>query len=155
VHDALDRARAARFVERLPERGDTVVGERGVTLSGGQRQRVALARALAGEPLVLILDDATSAVDPVIEAEILGGLRGGGTTMLIVAHRLSTILLADRVVHLDQGRVRGIGTHEQLLSDPEYAALVTAYEDEEQVDHDAHFDDDPDAVVLPDEGGAP
>jgi ABC-type multidrug transport system fused ATPase/permease subunit len=90
----------------------------------------------------------------VIEAEILGGLRGGGTTMLIVAHRLSTILLADRVVHLDQGRVRGIGTHEQLLSDPEYAALVTAYEDEEQVDHDVHFDDDPDAVVLPDEGGA-
>lgn len=155
VHDALDRARAARFVERLPEGGHTVVGERGVTLSGGQRQRVALARALAGEPRVLILDDATSAVDPVIEAEILGGLRGAGTTMLIVAHRLSTILLADRVVHLDQGRVRGIGTHQQLLSDPEYAALVTAYEDEEQVDHDAHFDDDPDAVVLPDEGGAP
>ncbi len=154
VHDALDRARAARFVERLPEGGRTVVGERGVTLSGGQRQRVALARALAGEPRVLILDDATSAVDPVIEAEILGGLRGGGTTMLIVAHRLSTILLADRVVHLDQGRVRGIGTHEQLLADPEYAALVTAYEDEEQVDHDVHFDDDPDAVVLPDEGGA-
>ena len=109
VADALERARAARFVAQLPEGLDTVVGERGVTLSGGQRQRVALARALAGNPRVLVLDDATSAVDPVIEAEILGGLRSGDTTMLVVAHRLSTILLADRVVHLEDGMVRGTG----------------------------------------------
>ncbi len=132
--DALDRARAARFVGRLPEGAETIVGERGVTLSGGQRQRVALARALAGAPRVLVLDDATSAVDPVIEAEILGGLRQGDTTMVVVAHRLSTILLADKVVHLDQGRVRNVGTHRDLLADPEYSALVTAYEDEAELD---------------------
>jgi ABC-type multidrug transport system fused ATPase/permease subunit len=131
VRAALDRSLATRFVRALPEGVDTVVGERGVTLSGGQRQRVALARALAGDPRVVVLDDATSAVDPVVESEILSRLRQGDTTMLVVAHRLSTITLADRVVHLSDGAVRGVGTHEELLADPEYSALVTAYEQDE------------------------
>ena len=127
-----DTARIARFVDHLAQQWETVLGERGVTLSGGQRQRVALARALMREPRVLLLDDATSAVDPVIEAEILSGLRRHHATLLIVAHRLSTIALADRVVFLDRGRVGGIGTHEELLSMPRYAALVHAYEVEDE-----------------------
>jgi ABC-type multidrug transport system fused ATPase/permease subunit len=143
VRHALQRAMASGFVDALPQGVDTVVGERGVTLSGGQRQRVALARALAGDPRVVVLDDATSAVDPVIESRILESLRGGDTTMLIVAHRLSTILLADRVVHLDGGTVRGVGTHEQLLADPDYVALVTAYEQEERVGGPAEWEGAP------------
>jgi ABC-type multidrug transport system fused ATPase/permease subunit len=131
VEDALQRSMAKTFVGDLPDGISTVVGERGVTLSGGQRQRVALARALAADPRVVVLDDATSAVDPVIESRILEELRRGDTTMVIVAHRLSTITLADRVVHLDGGRVRGIGTHAEMLADPDYVALVTAYEEEE------------------------
>ena len=107
----------------------TVVGERGTTLSGGQRQRVALARALARRPQVLLLDDATSAVDPLVEAEILDALRAElDMTVLVVAHRISTILLADTVVYLDDGRVVATGTHEELLQRDDYQALVTAYE---------------------------
>ncbi len=152
VREALRRARAERFVDQLPEGLDTVVGERGVTLSGGQRQRVALARALVGRPRVLVLDEATSAVDPVIEAEILDGLRGGDTTMVVVAHRLSTIRLADRVVHLSGGEVHGVGTHEELLADPEYAALVTAYEADEVAARAAEADLD-DAIDRDLDGG--
>lgn len=126
---AASMASAHEFIDELPDRYDTVVGERGVTLSGGQRQRVALARALVREPQVLILDDATSAVDPVVEAEILAALRQGfDTTTLIVAHRLSTILLADRVVFMEHGTVVGEGTHEELLRIPAYERIVRAYE---------------------------
>jgi ABC-type multidrug transport system fused ATPase/permease subunit len=123
-------ARADEFVLELPHGYDTVVGERGVTLSGGQRQRIALARALVRRPRVLILDDATSAVDPVVEAEILAGLRRAlETTTLVVAHRVSTIELADRVLFIDAGRVEGIGAHNELLrSHPGYARIVRAYE---------------------------
>ncbi len=133
IDRAAEIAQVNRFLPELPRRWDTVLGERGVTLSGGQRQRVALARALARRPRVLVLDDATSAVDPTVEAKILDGLRSGDdrdATLLVVAHRLSTIRLADRVVFMVDGRVRAQGTHEELLAVPEYHALVTAYETE-------------------------
>jgi len=123
-------ASADRFIRELPNGYDTVVGERGHTLSGGQRQRVALARALARAPRILILDDATSSVDPTIEANILHALRRElDTTLIVVAYRLSTIRLADRVIYLDGGRVVGTGSHEELLRAlPGYAAIIRAYE---------------------------
>ena len=130
LQDALARARADGFVARLPAGPHTSLGERGVTLSGGQRQRLALARALALQPGLLVLDDATSAVDPVVEAEILAGLRSSRApaTLLVVAHRLSTIRLADRVLFLERGRLVASGTHDDLLGSPAYAALARAYE---------------------------
>lgn len=129
VHRTLAIARADGFVADLADAEVTVVGERGTTLSGGQRQRVALARALARRPQVLLLDDATSAVDPLVEAEILDALRAElDMTVLVVAHRISTILLADTVVYLDDGQVVATGTHEELLQRSDYQALVTAYE---------------------------
>lgn len=130
VAEAAGIAQADRFIRRLPDGYDTVVGERGVTLSGGQRQRVALARALVRRPRLLILDDATSAVDPTIEAAILARLRETlETTTLIVAHRVSTIELADRVLFLADGRIQAEGTHAELLaSNAGYEAIVRAYE---------------------------
>jgi ABC-type multidrug transport system fused ATPase/permease subunit len=131
VWTALELARARTFVERLPRGLEEVVGERGVTLSGGQRQRLALARALLRRPQVLLLDDATSAVDARIERAILDGLRDDlAATTLIVAHRLSTIALADRVLYLEGGAVAGSGPHHELLALPGYRALVQAYEQE-------------------------
>jgi ATP-binding cassette, subfamily B, bacterial len=121
-------AQADRFIRELPNRYETVLGERGYTLSGGERQRVALARALVRKPRVLILDDATSAVDPTIEAQILAGLRKNlQTTLIVVAYRLSTIRLADRVLYLD-GRIRASGSHDDLMAEPGYAAMIRAYE---------------------------
>jgi ABC-type multidrug transport system fused ATPase/permease subunit len=122
-------ARADGFIEAMPNGYDTVVGERGVTLSGGQRQRVALARALIRNPRVMILDDATSAIDPVIEQEILAGLRRElHTTLVVVAYRVSTIALADRVLFLMDGRVAAEGTHEDLLGHPPYRAMLRAFQ---------------------------
>jgi ATP-binding cassette, subfamily B, bacterial len=111
-------AQAHEFVERLPDGYDTVIGERGITLSGGQRQRLAIARALAVDPRILILDDATAAVDATTEAKIRVGLREAmrNRTTLIIAHRLSTIALADEIVVLDEGRVAARGEHEELLA---------------------------------------
>jgi ATP-binding cassette subfamily B protein len=119
-----------RFAYALPDGYDTIVGERGHTVSGGERQRVALARALVREPRVLILDDATSSVDPTIEAQILGALRRElNTTLVVVAYRLSTIRLADRVIYLENGSVGATGSHAQLLaSHPGYASIIRAYE---------------------------
>ena len=133
---ALRLAQADGFVERLPDRLHTAVGERGTTLSGGQRQRLTLARALAGRPRLLVLDDATSAVDSRVEAAILASLRerGTGASILVVAYRRATIALADQVVYLAQGRVAAIGTHAQLMASvPGYRDLVTAYEQQESV----------------------
>ena len=127
---ALRIAQAERFVDALPDGLDTVIGERGTTLSGGQRQRLALARALVRKPRLLVLDDCTSAVDPSVEAAILGGLRDGelGATVVVVAYRKATVALADEVLFLDGGVIADRGTHEELLErSPGYRDLITAY----------------------------
>jgi ABC-type multidrug transport system fused ATPase/permease subunit len=138
VWEALRTAQADGFVAALPDGLDARLGERGTTLSGGQRQRLSLARALVRRPRLLIMDDATSAVDPEVEARILAALRsrpahdgGEGATVLVVAYRKATIALADEVVYLRDGRVAAQGTHAELLaSSRDYAHLVNAYEAE-------------------------
>jgi ATP-binding cassette subfamily B protein len=121
-------AQAHDFIMETPEGYDTVVGERGVTLSGGQRQRVALARAMFRSPSLMLLDDATSAVDPTIEREILRSIDGDDMTVLMVAHRLSTIMLADRIAYLEGAKIVAVGSHEELLQHDGYKTLVQAYE---------------------------
>ena len=130
VWRALHIAHAESFVSALPAGLDTRVGERGANLSGGQRQRIALARAIVRAPQLLLLDDATSAVDPSVEQAILDDLRtvADGMTVVVVASRLATIALADEVVFLADGTVIDHGTHAELLDRcPPYASLVTAY----------------------------
>jgi len=131
VWAALRAAQADGFVAALAHGLDTKLGERGTSLSGGQRQRISLARALVRRPRLLVLDDATSAVDPEVEARILSALRDQDTdsTLVVVAYRKATIALADEVVHLEDGRVVARGTHAELLRrSPSYARLVNAYE---------------------------
>ena len=131
---ALRRAQADGFVAALADGLDTRVGERGANLSGGQRQRLALARALARWPRLLVLDDATSSVDPQVEARILSGLRDaqardGGATVVVVAYRKATIALADEVVYIEHGRVVDRGPHAELVErSAGYRNLVNAYE---------------------------
>jgi ATP-binding cassette, subfamily B, bacterial len=130
VWRALRVAQGHGFVGRLHDGLDTRVGERGTSLSGGQRQRIALARAVIRDPQLLVLDDATSAVDPAVEQQILAALReaSSGTTVLVVAYRMATITLADEVVYVEEGRVVDHGTHHALLGRCEgYQRLVTAY----------------------------
>ena len=137
IEKAARAAQADRFIAELPEGYDTTVGEHGLTLSGGQRQRVALARAILSDPRLLVLDDATSAVDARVEHEIHEALKGvmEGRTTLLIAHRRSTLNLADRIAVLDGGRLADIGTHEELqrrsalyrrlLTDPDELGAVS------------------------------
>lgn len=168
VWHALRVARVAEVVRALPGGLDARLGERGANLSGGQRQRLAIARALVRRPRLLVLDDATSAVDPQVEQAILTGLRGGagegetGPTVVLVAYRMASVALADEVLHLEGGRVVDRGTHAELLErDPGYRELATAYEraaaerdaedaDTEGADEDAE-DETVDGVAV---GGA-
>ncbi|MFI8169944.1 ABC transporter ATP-binding protein [Streptomyces sp. NPDC086081] len=137
IEQAARAAQADRFIAELPDGYDTTVGEHGLTLSGGQRQRIALARAILSDPRLLVLDDATSAVDARVEHEIHEALKGvmRGRTTLLIAHRRSTLNLADRIAVLDGGRLADIGTHDELqersalyrrlLTDPDELGAVS------------------------------
>jgi ATP-binding cassette subfamily B protein len=134
VEQAARRACLHDEILEMPGEYDAIVSERGQNLSGGQRQRLALARALVRTPRLLVLDDATSSVDPRVEARILRGLReaqtgGDGSTVVMIAYRRATIALADEVVYMERGRVVDRGTHAELLAaSVGYRTLVTAYE---------------------------
>jgi ATP-binding cassette subfamily B protein len=136
IERAAQAAQAAEFIEALPGGYDTVIGEKGASLSGGQRQRLAIARALLADPAVLILDDATSAIDVAVEERIhraLDALLAGRTTV-VVAHRLSTIALADRVLFLEEGRIAAEGTHAELMgSVPGYAEVLASAEPGDEI----------------------
>ena len=133
--DVIERAArlagAHDFIMELPEGYQTILGERGYSLSGGQRQRIAIARAIVSDPRVLVLDDATSAVDPSKEHEIREAMATvmKGRTTIVIAHRPGTIALADTVILLDEGRAIAIGTHEGLLAENErYRQVLAAWE---------------------------
>ncbi len=149
-------AEADGFIAELPQGYGTVIGEQGLTLSGGQRQRVALARALLTDPRILVMDDATSAVDPRVEAEIHARLREvmAGRTTLLIAHRRSTLQLADRIAVLDAGRLVNTGTHEELDARcPLYRELIAGPDDDaEAVDY---VEQDVPVPAVPIQAGAP
>lgn len=137
---AAQLAGAHDFILELPDGYETILGERGTSLSGGQRQRIALARALVRKPRLLILDDATSAVDPSVEARILERLRDSElpSTVVIVAYRTSSIALADEVIFIDEGQIVAHGTHRDLTRDiPGYARIVEAYADDAEARRDS------------------
>ena len=148
---AAKSAGADGFISELGDGYDTIVGERGYTLSGGQRQRIAIARTLLVNPPVLVLDDATSAIDVQVEQTIHAGLKVQmeGRTTLIIAHRLSTISLADRVVLLDQHKVVADGTHAELLATTPLYAEVLAQAGEFEAEAERAGDEDDDSVDDP------
>ncbi|QOC26322.1 MULTISPECIES: ABC transporter ATP-binding protein [Microbacterium] len=134
LREALAVAQAG-FVEDLPDGVDTIIGEEGLSLSGGQRQRLALARAIAARPAVLVLDDPLSALDVDTEALVEDALREvmADTTTLVIAHRPSTVMLADRVALLEEGRITAVGTHAELLRTSEhYRHVISSLEDAEE-----------------------
>jgi len=137
VERAAQLAGAHDFILQLPQGYDTQIGERGFSLSGGQRQRVAIARAVVADPRVLVLDDATSAVDPSKEHEIRQAMQTvmTGRTTIVIAHRPGTIALADRIVFIDEGRVSAIGQHRELLDTSErYREVLAAWAVRDDVD---------------------
>jgi ATP-binding cassette subfamily B protein len=126
IVEAARIAQADDFIRRFPEGYDTVVGQRGVNLSGGQKQRLAIARALLPKPVILILDDSTSAVDVATEARIQAGLATAASrqTRIVVAQRVSSVVNADRILVLDDGAIVGDGTHAELyVSCPVYREI--------------------------------
>ena len=152
IERAARLAGAHEFIERLPEGYETVLGERGFSLSGVQRQRIAIARAILADPRVLVLDDATSAVDPSKEHEIRSAMATvmKDRTTIVIAHRPGTIALADTVVLLDEGRMVARGPHERLLAtEPRYRSVLAAMsvEDEDENENDEREIDDEEAAL--------
>ena len=155
VERAARLAGAHDFIMGLPDAYDTMLGERGYSLSGGQRQRIAIARAILADPRVLVLDDATSAVDPSKEHEIRSAMSTvvDGRTTIVIAHRPGTIALADTVVLLDEGRVIASGPHQRLLdTEPRYREVLAAMEESDAQER-AELADSADAAAVSPVGG--
>jgi ATP-binding cassette, subfamily B, bacterial len=157
IERAAALAGATEFIDELPEGYGTLLGERGFSLSGGQRQRIAIARAILADPRVLVLDDATSAVDPTKEHEIRDALAEvmHGRTTIVIAHRPATIALAERVVLLDEGRIVADGTHASLLaSSARYREVLASAAAADAERTDPADGTDPDGAPVPIGGGS-